>query len=135
MEIDPTVWTLQARLIDRFGDNGMIGVVICKPRATKEWEIDTWLMSCRVLGRRFEEATLNEIVAGARAAGIARLIGRYIPTKKNGMVEEHYRRLGFAQLPGDGSSTLWSLDVATFKLADVPMKIARQRASVLEQTA
>ena len=49
-ELDPDVFTLQTRLIDIFGDNGMISVVICRPGERDEWEIDTWLMSCRVSG-------------------------------------------------------------------------------------
>ena len=51
-ENDPEVFTLQVRLADIFGDNGMISVVICRPGEAGVWEIDTWLMSCRVLGRK-----------------------------------------------------------------------------------
>ena len=58
-----------------FGDNGMISVVICRPGKAGEWEIDTWLMSCRVLRRRVEHMVLREILEHARAAGIQKLIG------------------------------------------------------------
>ena len=57
MEAHPNVFALQVRLADRFGDNGMISVVICRDREDI-WEVDTWIMSCRVLGRRVEEAVL-----------------------------------------------------------------------------
>lgn len=98
LEADPSVFTLQVRLADRFGDLGMIGVVVCRRIAHESmpaWDIDTWLMSCRVLGRRIEEAMLARIAATAREAGVAALVGRYIPTAKNSMVADHYLKLGF----------------------------------------
>jgi FkbH-like protein len=97
-QADPDVFTLQARLTDRFGDLGMIGVVIARPLVEEEglaWELDTWLMSCRVLGRRVEEGMLAAVVREARAAGVSRLVGQYRPTAKNGMVADHYLKLGF----------------------------------------
>jgi FkbH-like protein len=111
---DAAVFTLQVRLRDKFGDNGMISVVICRPRARHVWELDVWLMSCRVLGRRVEEAVLGEIVRHARAAGIDTLIGRYLPTARNDIVKDHYMKLGFA-LDGHGEdgSTTWSLSTRT----------------------
>src|SRR6185369_9482696 len=81
-ERDPDCMTLQIRLADTFGDNGMICVIICR-RSGRDWHIDTWLMSCRVLGRRVEEATLQEILLQARRAGIEALIGTYRPTERN----------------------------------------------------
>ncbi|MBV8848819.1 MAG: HAD family hydrolase [Methylobacteriaceae bacterium] len=95
---DPGVFTLQLRLIDRFGDNGMIAVVIGRKLDNGQAEIDTWLMSCRVLGRRVEEATLVLVEEQAARLGARRLIGRYRPTGKNGMVAEHYPKLGFAPI-------------------------------------
>ena len=68
-ENDPGVFTLQVRLADIFGDNGMICVVICRPSEAGVWDIDTWLMSCRVLGRKVEHTVLREILEHARAAG------------------------------------------------------------------
>jgi len=81
--------------------------------------IDTWLMSCRVLGRQVEPTTLNLVAAQAQALGARRLIGEYRPTKKNGMVREHYPRLGFTPLDAaeDGSSSA-VLDLATFTPAE-----------------
>jgi predicted enzyme involved in methoxymalonyl-ACP biosynthesis len=68
-------------------------------------------MSCRVLGRQVEEATLNLIVEEARCRGARRLIGTYRPTAKNGMVRDHYPRLGFAPLANDGEATRWVLGI------------------------
>ncbi|HVT35012.1 MAG TPA: HAD-IIIC family phosphatase, partial [Nevskiaceae bacterium] len=88
MESDPACYTLQARLADSFGDNGMISVVIAR-RAGDDWELDTWLMSCRVLQRRVEHAILAQLVSAARARGIKRLLGTWLPTEKNMMVQDH----------------------------------------------
>lgn len=113
---DPHILTLQLRLTDAFGDNGMIAVVIGRLCDAATLEIDTWLMSCRVLGRQVEEATLNLLVERAKDSGVRTLVGRYLPTAKNALVQEHYRRLGFElrSRSDDGSST-WTLEVDTYK--------------------
>lgn len=125
IEADPSCFALQVRLADRFADNGMISVVICR-RQGETWEIDTWLMSCRVLGRKVEVAVLQEIARQARAAGAKRLLGRYIPTSRNELVKDHYPKLGFSLLTQqeDGSSN-WGLDLAALGPADLPMEIRR----------
>ncbi len=121
LETDPTKMTLQVRLVDRFGDNGMICVVIVD-RTT--WEIDTWLMSCRVLGRRLEEAVLGQVVRAAQAAGASVLTGRFIPSAKNKMVAHHYERLGFAMTGADADGqTRWALELANYRVPDLPMQI------------
>ncbi len=111
-EADPDCFTLQVRLADTFGDNGMISVIICRPQSTSVWEIDTWLMSCRVLGRRVEQMVLKQIVSRALPRGIQRLVGRYRPTGRNKLVEHHYANLGFTciQEDADGSAE-WELDI------------------------
>jgi FkbH-like protein len=123
MELDPNCFTLQVRLVDTFGDNGMISVIICR-REGNRWDIDTWLMSCRVLGRRVEQAVLRELVAHARALGITQIIGTYRPTERNRLVEDHYAKLGFIpSSAGKNDETLWSLDVGTFKDVSLPMLV------------
>jgi FkbH-like protein len=113
-EHDPHVLTLQVRLVDAFGDNGMIGVVVCKPSEPGDWEIDTWLMSCRVLGRGVERMVLREILHHARLRRISRLVGVYLPTAKNAMVCDHYKRFGFELLTADASGkTTWGLETST----------------------
>jgi len=89
---------LQFRLLDRFGDNGVIAIVIGRLRSADEMMIDTWLMSCRVLGRGVEQATLAVVAERALALGAHRLIGEYRPTERNTMVRDHYRKLGFAPM-------------------------------------
>jgi len=124
-ERDPDCFTLQVRLADSFGDNGMISVVICRGRA-QDWDIDTWLMSCRVLGRRVEEAVLQEILREARRRGVRRLTGRYIPTSRNSLVEDHYAKLGFEAADRlDDGTTVWRLEVAAAPMATLPMEVRR----------
>jgi FkbH-like protein len=110
---DPRALTLQIRLIDQFGDNGIIALVAGRfETASTDMLLETWLMSCRVLGRGVEQTTLNLIVAEARRLGAQRLIGEYRPTAKNGMVREHYAKLGFAPLAElEGGVTRWELRV------------------------
>ena len=126
-ERDPACFTLQARLSDRFGDNGMIAVLICRP-VGRDWQVDTWLMSCRVLGRRVENAMLQEILAHARRAGVENIIGVYCPTARNALVKDHYARLGFALVDTqpDGT-TRWALPVGTASAEALPMIVKRVR--------
>lgn len=120
LEADPDVFTLQVSLIDCFGDNGMISVIICR-RSGEDWEIDTWLMSCRVLKRRVEEAVLARLTGAAKAAGARRLIGRFIPSGRNDLVRDHFATLGFQPVDSDGPDTVWALDVAAYvPRADLP---------------
>ena len=113
---DPAALTLQIRLLDRFGDNGVIAIVsgLFEPAASVI-RLNIWLMSCRVLGRGMEEETLNLVAAEAMRLGATGLIGEYRPTAKNGMVREHYRKLGFAFVDeGPDGRTNWALDLSSF---------------------
>ena len=123
-ESDLGVFTLQVRLADIFGDNGMISVVICRPAAADVWNIDTWLMSCRVLGRKVEHMVLGHLVRQARAAGITRITGSYIPTDRNKLVVDHYAKLGFTKVAEEETGlTHWEVLVAEVKPETAPMKI------------
>jgi FkbH-like protein len=113
---DPGAITLQIRLADKYGDNGMIAVVIAR-RAQRPAElfIDTWLMSCRVLGRQVEHATLNLLVEEARRRRYKSLIGEFRPTPKNALVRDHYAGLGFsANGSGGDESSSWRLSLDEF---------------------
>jgi FkbH-like protein len=136
-EEDRAVFTLQVRLADRFGDNGMISVIICRPEAggqfgSHAWQIDTWLMSCRVLGRKVEEMVLREIVMRAREEAVDTLIGVYRPSEKNAMVRDHYAKLGFAKLreEADGT-TIWTLPCST-EIEAAPMTVRRFNRALAE---
>jgi FkbH-like protein len=122
---DPSILTLQVRLTDKFGDNGMICAAIAVPEGDN-WLLDTWVMSCRVIGRSVERAVLNRIVAEARARGIRRLIGLYRPTERNGMVKDHYAKLGFTSADASASGEdRWELDVSAFTPFEVPITTQR----------
>jgi FkbH-like protein len=99
------------RLKDRFGDNGIISVVAVVHEQQTDARIDLWLMSCRVLGRKVEEAILADIVARARALGARRLVGEYCPTAKNGLVQELFPRLGFQEISRSGAGVLYALPI------------------------
>lgn len=108
---DPDVIDLSFTLEDKFGDNGLIAVIIMKPQDTETLFVDTWFMSCRVLKRGMENFTLNTMVEAARQKGYKRIIGEYLPTPKNKMVEGHYLSLGFEKLEG----TRYVLDVEQYQ--------------------
>ena len=110
MELDPAKFTLQLRLKDKFGDNGIISVIIFD-KGAEAWSCDTWLMSCRVLGRGVEQAVLNEVVAAARAGRATTLQATYIPTKKNGLARDLFARLSFTKVGDEPDGTThWELD-------------------------
>jgi len=97
------------RLTDRFGDNGIISVVAVARDNDSDARIDVWLMSCRVLGRKVEEAILADLATRARALGARRLVGEYRPTAKNALVRDLYPRLGFAEIGRDGENVRYAL--------------------------
>ncbi len=113
-------FTRQIRLKDVLGDNGMIGVIICK-KYEMVWEIDTWLMSCRVLGRRVEEATLLDVAKHAKESGATKLIGIYSPTIRNIIVKSHYHKLGFIKTSGEHDVETWELDLTQYLPPELPM--------------
>ncbi|HEY6868235.1 MAG TPA: HAD-IIIC family phosphatase [Novosphingobium sp.] len=124
---DPACIGLQLRLVDRLGDNGIIAVVIGEMTdgpTGAELVIDTWLMSCRVLGRGVEEATLAALARAAAARGVTALIGQYRPTAKNGMVRDHYAKVGFAMLDELADGTVrWKLSLADYRPTDTFIEI------------
>lgn len=97
--------TLYFTLSDKFGDHGLVSVVIMKKESDKEVFIDTWLMSCRVLKRGMEEYVVNNIVNTAVRNGIEVINAEYIPTNKNAMVKDIYQKMGFEVL-SEGKYTL-----------------------------
>jgi FkbH-like protein len=119
-EEDKKFHTYQIRLKDKLGDNGMISIIICK-KNTKFWEIDTWLMSCRVLGRKVEIATLQNIIQNAKNNGADKLIGYYNKTERNGLVKDHYKKLGFNKTSGDDHNEIWQLNIKDYKFQKIAM--------------
>ncbi len=114
IESDPRQKGFAFSLKDKFGDNGLIAVVILQEKDADTLFIDTWFMSCRVLKRGMENFTLNTIVAWAKAHGYSHIIGEYLPTPKNAMVAEHYTQLGFQKL-NETETAQWQLEVAAYQ--------------------
>lgn len=104
---DPMKITLYGKLEDKFGDNGVVSVVIGK-KQEDVLHIDLWLMSCRVLKRDMEFAMMDELVEKCRSEGIIKIRGYYYPTAKNGMVKEFYALQGFDKISEDTEgNTVW----------------------------
>src|SRR5581483_10717921 len=104
------------RVRDRFGDNGLVGVAITHMDGNA-CEIDTLLMSCRVIGRTVETAFLSFLAAHARRSGASHLRGWFLPTKKNAPAADFYRSHGFTQAAVTGEGTLWEIDLASHRLS------------------
>jgi FkbH-like protein len=113
----PEAVALSFRLRDRFGDNGLISVILARADRNLDEDallIDTWLMSCRVLGRQVEAAAFEVLIDEVSRRGIRTLVGEYCPTARNDLVVDHYSKLGFVQMGGDrkpGETTFWRFDL------------------------
>ncbi len=128
MMADDDAVTIQLRLTDVHGDNGVIGLAVGY-RLGRVLEIDTWLMSCRVLGRGVEDATLNLLAERAREMDCTSLVGEYRPTAKNAMVREHYGQLGFTQVgSAEDGTTRWELPLINFQPKPTHMRILKGAA-------
>ena len=100
---------------DRFGDHGLVGVAITRDQG-EQCEIDTFLLSCRVIGRTVETALLAHLAETAAARGCSRLIGWFLPTKKNAPARDFYQQHGFERREVNGTGSLWALDLKTSRL-------------------
>jgi FkbH-like protein len=97
------------RLADRFGDYGLVAVLIAVPleevrAGDRTLYVDTLLMSCRVIGRTAEHFLMRHLLLKAREHGYNRVIGEHIPTAKNGLVSTFYETMGFARQSELGGS-------------------------------
>jgi FkbH-like protein len=112
----PGAFGITLRVRDRFGDHGLVGLVIATPddQRPKTLRIDTWLMSCRVIARTVEEFQFQEILRRASDLGYEAVLGEYVPTKKNILVADLFDRMGFAALgaEGDSKTSRYLLDLA-----------------------
>jgi FkbH-like protein len=124
--------TLQFRLLDRVGDNGLVSTMILRPTPGDEdvLEIENWVMSCRVFGRQLEYEAMNIAVAAARERGARAFVANYIPTAKNGVISTLYPSLGFTEVnqsaPANGA-TRWFLDLADYVERDTPIFVREQQ--------
>ncbi|HVN86448.1 MAG TPA: HAD-IIIC family phosphatase [Candidatus Binatia bacterium] len=115
------VLPLYVKLADKFGDNGLISVVILRIRPPVV-EIDSWLMSCRVLGRGVEQYVMNQVMGIAARQGCTVVEGCYIPSAKNAMVKDFYRQFGFERVQAEETGvTRWRLAVSAYQPCEVQM--------------
>jgi FkbH-like protein len=113
---DPDYLALQFRLLDKFGDNGIIAVLIGRAVTHDEIEIDSWLMSCRVFGRQVEYAAMNVLAAEASSWGARRIVGEYRPTAKNAIVVNLYPAMGFVEMQASiAGRRRYRLELKSFK--------------------
>lgn len=110
----PDVVTRQLRLTDRFGDNGVIGIIIGRLSEDGALDIETWLMSCRVLGRQVEQATLDVVVNAASRMHARSITGTFQASGRNNMVRDHFANLGFTPLFQNDDRSRWSLDISHY---------------------
>ncbi|MCF2218596.1 HAD-IIIC family phosphatase [Chryseobacterium sp. PS-8] len=110
-------YTISFTLEDKYGDNGLICVIVLEKQDKQTLFIDTWLMSCRVLKRGMEDFTLNTIIDLAKKTGYTYVAGEYIPTSKNQMVKDHYENLGFSR-----KDDKWILNVDNYQPKEVYIK-------------
>ena len=122
---DPGQVGYSVRLKDRFGDHGLISIVIGKKNG-ETMHIDTWIMSCRVLKRQVEEEVLNELARLARARDCRQLEGVYLPTAKNEMVRDFYARMGFSLTRENGTGREFELKLDAFHTIPTKIKITRR---------
>ena len=110
---DSCYLTLYGRLLDKFGDNGLVSVIIGLIK-DNELHIDLWLMSCRVLKRGMEGAMLDQLVTEAKTRGVTSIIGYYYPTAKNMIVSSLYEEMGFQNYAAnEGGGNIFVLDIST----------------------
>ena len=125
MAEEPACLCLCGKLVDKFGDNGIVTVVAGRQEGTT-LHLRLWLMSCRVLKRGMEDAMMDTLMTEAAARGVTTVRGYYYPTAKNAMVREFYQNFGFAQVEADADgNTVWQLDVAAYQPRHPHMKIQR----------
>lgn len=107
---DPNAVHYSLTLRDRFADHGLVSLIIAVKK-NDVMDIDTWLMSCRVIGRTVEAELLSKICARAVQMGCTKVRGTYIPTAKNAMVKEIYGKFGFKKVMDDNGTTVWEYDL------------------------
>ena len=129
---NPAYIRLYGKLEDKFGDNGVVSVIIGK-KAKDGLHIELWLMSCRVLKRDMELAMLDKLVEESKKADIHILYGYYYKTSKNAMVKEFYGSLGFEKIrEKDDGTSLWRLSIDHYENKNTVIQLLDEREELYE---
>ncbi len=122
---EPRFICFTVRLSDKFGDHGLISLVIGKEDTSeKTLEVDTWLMSCRVLKRQVEDEVMNEIFRIGKKRGLERVKGYYFPTSKNGMVSHLYEEMGFQKNGDHRGGSGFVLNIKDYKMKKTKISVS-----------
>jgi FkbH-like protein len=117
---DGSGWSGVFHLSDRMDSYGLIGVLICRASSSENWEVDTWLMSCRSLGRQMEKFMFDRMIEAAIARRIKLIVGVYRPTAKNALVSELYEQVGFRRAGQDPDGVRYELEVPASLTVSAP---------------
>jgi FkbH-like protein len=127
---DPDTVHFSLRLSDRFGDHGLVSLLIARRRGD-DLDIDTWLMSCRVIGRTIEATMLQELCSRASELGCSHLRGTYIRTAKNAVVADLFRRFGFELESEAAGTSAWVYDLRSEdQIRNRFIEVSREKESV-----
>jgi FkbH-like protein len=107
-------WIYGLRVRDRFGDNGLTGLIIVRMNNSIEAEIDTFLLSCRIIGKNIEEIFIQYILQKLKKVGIQLVRANYIQTLKNEQVAMFYERMGFQVDSSSAEKKSYSIDIGNF---------------------
>ncbi|MFV0413837.1 MAG: HAD-IIIC family phosphatase, partial [Oscillospiraceae bacterium] len=122
----PSYIRLFGKLKDKFGDNGVVSILIGK-RDNLTLHLDLWLMSCRVLKRDMEYAMMDTLVEACGSYGIETIYGYYYPTPKNKMVQFFYKNMGFALVSEDEQgNTVWEFSIKNYRPKNSVIKIVSE---------
>ena len=129
---EPDAVTLQFRLLDRLGDNGLVSTMMLRPTPDDDetLEIENWVMSCRVFGRELEFEAMNIAVEAARERGARALVANYLPTPKNDVISKLYSSLGFTEVDAptrSNGATRWVLDLADYVARKTHIVVQEQK--------
>jgi len=121
MESDAHI-ALYGKLSDKFGDNGIISVIIGR-RDKDVLHMELWLMSCRVLKRGMEAAMMDDVIRRARERGIKKVIGYYYKTAKNNMVRDFYSQFGFKKVSEENEDSVWEIETGSYEYKNKVIKV------------
>ena len=101
---------ISIRVTDKFGDNGITGLAIISIKDAISWQIETFLLSCRIIGRKAEEVLLAYLINEAKAHNAKFVYGYFVESKKNSLVKDFYSINGFKKIDSTAQESTWRFD-------------------------